>query len=108
MFGADTECPARFLLLLPQSSVVQGCHHGLPHPLAQRCPHREEQDCEAQQQNWHSCVEMAVGCGFTVCKYMTVRTVSLNEAVLSVVDLYMYCDAYFYSCFLLLSVNKMH
>ncbi len=29
------ECPACFLLLVPQSCVVQGCHHGLPHPLAQ-------------------------------------------------------------------------
>ncbi len=32
-------------------------------------------------QNWHSCVEMAVGCGFTACKYMIDRTISLNEAL---------------------------
>ncbi len=35
-----------------------------------------------QLQNWHSCFEMAVvGCGFTVCKYMIVRTIRLNKAL---------------------------
>ncbi len=32
-----------------------------------------------QLQNCHSCVEMTVGCGFTACKYMIVRTKSLNK-----------------------------
>ncbi len=32
-------------------------------------------------QNWHSCVEMAVGCQFTAGKYMIVRTISLNKVL---------------------------
>ncbi len=35
-------------------------------------------------QNWHSCVETAVGFGFTVCKYMIVRTICLNKALFHV------------------------
>ncbi len=34
-----------------------------------------------QLQNWHSCVKMAVGCGFTTCKYIIVRTIRLNKAL---------------------------
>ncbi len=33
---------------------------------------------------------MAVGCGFTACKYMIVRTISLNKDLSCVVDLHMY------------------
>ncbi len=50
-----------------------------------------------QLQNWHSRVEMAVGCGFTACKYMIVRTICLNKALFScVVDLFIYFHDYFY------------
>ncbi len=33
---------------------------------------------------------MAVGFGFTACKYMTVTTICLNKAVSCVLDLYLF------------------
>ncbi len=65
-------------------------------------------------QNWHSCVEMAVGCGFTACKYLIVRTICLNKALFYVLltCLFIVMVTFIYillicSCFLLLSVNKI-
>ncbi len=52
----------------------------------------------------------AVGCGFTACKYIIVR-ISLNKALFHVSLTYLFSWLllffYLYSCFLLLSVNKI-
>ncbi len=68
-----------------------------------------------QLQNWLSCVEMAVGCGFTACKYLIVRTICLNKALFYVLltCLFIVMVTFIYillicSCFLLLSVNKIY
>ncbi len=42
--------------------------------------HRPEGRHGGQLQNWHGCIEMAVGCGFTACK-LIVRTIRLNKAL---------------------------
>ncbi len=92
MFGTDTTA-ARFSRTrspaLVQDCVVRGASSSL-------CTMRDGQQRQVKVdtvvscfirinlQNWLSCVEMAVGCGVHVCKYMIVRTICLNKALFHV------------------------